>query len=390
MTSKPPCLEFPNWPTFDDAERSALQAVLESREWWRGGGTAVERFETSFAAHHGAKAALALTNGTHALQLGLEVLGVGPGDEVLVPAFTFISTSMAVQRLGAIPVPVDVRLDDFNLDPARIAEALSPRTKAIVPVHMAGQIADLDGIRSACDDRPIAILQDAAHAHGAQQRGRKIGELGFPAAFSFQNYKLMTAGEGGALLFDDPEVHQRALDLHNCGRPLKIRTYDHALPGTNYRMTEFGGAVLSCQLQRLDAQNAQREARAAQLYAALERLPGVHPIRRRPETTIHSNYMAMFRIDPGPDGARRRRFVELLVELGVPAYTTYPVVYRTGAFWAAPHPDGDRESWAKRCPCSERAASEGVWLHHRVLLGDERLIDDLVGAIEWTLGELGG
>jgi len=192
--------DLPAWPQFGDEERAGLIRALDQGQWWRMGGSEVDSFEREFAAYHGAAHALAVTTGTHALELGLEVLGIGPGCEVIVPAITFISSSLAVQRLGGVAVPVDVYPDTYCLDVAATAAALSPRTRAIMPVHMAGHMADMDELAKLAADAGVAIIQDAAHAHGATWRGQRVGELGSVAAFSFQNGKLMTAGEGGALL----------------------------------------------------------------------------------------------------------------------------------------------------------------------------------------------
>lgn len=196
--------ELPAWPQYSDEERNGLIRALEQGQWWRMGGSEVDSFEREFGDYHGADYTLAVTNGTHALELALQVLGVGPGTEVIVPAFTFISSSQAAQRLGAVAVPVDVDLNTYCIDPAAAAAAVTSRTKAIMPVHMAGQISDMDALAKLSADTGVPLLQDAAHAHGAQWQGRKVGELGSVAAFSFQNGKLMTPGEGGAVTFRAP------------------------------------------------------------------------------------------------------------------------------------------------------------------------------------------
>lgn len=157
---------FPEWPRYGDEERAGLIRALEQGQWWRMGGSEVDSFEREFAAYHGAEHALAVTNGTHALELGLQVLGVGPGDEVIVPAFTFISSSQAAQRLGAVAVPVDVDLETYCIDVAAAEAAITPRTRAIMPVHMAGHFSDMDALGKLSADRGIPLLQDAAHEIG--------------------------------------------------------------------------------------------------------------------------------------------------------------------------------------------------------------------------------
>ena len=252
--------DFPAWPQYDDTERSALMRAVDQGQWWRVGGGEVTAFEREFASFVGAPAGLAVTNGTHALELALELEGVGPGDEVIIPAFTFISTSNAVQRLGAVPVPAEIDPETYCLDPAALDAAYSEHTKAVIPVHLAGQVADMNAISEWAQRRGVAVVQDAAHAHGATWQGKRLGELGTVACYSFQNGKLMTAGEGGAITLADAADYDDAFARHSCGRPLGDRDYRHRTPSSNFRMTEFSGAVLRAQLTRLADQNARRGA----------------------------------------------------------------------------------------------------------------------------------
>ncbi|WP_431975969.1 DegT/DnrJ/EryC1/StrS family aminotransferase [Micromonospora haikouensis] len=372
--------EFPEWPQFGDEERAGLIRALEQGQWWRMGGSEVDTFEAEFGAYHGTPHALAVTNGTHALEVALEVLGVGPGTEVIVPAFTFISSSLAAQRLGAVAVPVDVDLDTYCVDPAAVAAAVTDRTKVIMPVHMAGQFADMDALDKIAADAGVALLQDAAHAHGAQWQGRKVGELGSVAAFSFQNGKLMTAGEGGAVLFPDEETRERAFLVHSCGRPRTDRDYLHRTTGSNYRMGEFTAAVLRAQLARLAGQIDVREQRWPLLAGLLAEIPGVVPQTIDPRTDRNPHYMAMFRI-PGITPERRRAVVDALIARGVPAFVAFRAIYRCEGFWAAGAPDETVEQIAARCPNVEQIHSDCVWLHHRTLLGTEQQMHDIAAVL---------
>ncbi|CAM5518101.1 DegT/DnrJ/EryC1/StrS family aminotransferase [Streptomyces tanashiensis] len=362
--------EFPAWPQFGDDERTGLIRALEQGQWWRMGGSEVDSFEREFAAHHGAPFALAVTNGTHALELALQVMGIGPGDEVIVPAFTFISSSQAVQRLGAVAVPVDVDPDTYNIDPVTVAAAITPRTRAIMPVHMAGQIADMDALGKLSADTGIPLLQDAAHAHGARWEGKRVGELSPVSAFSFQNGKLMTAGEGGAVLLPDAETYEKAFIRHSCGRPRTDRRYFHETSGSNFRLNEFSAAVLRAQLGRLDAQIATRQQRWPVLQELLRQIPGVVPQTVDPRADHNSHYMAMFRI-PGISEEGRNALVEALVARGLPAFVAFRAVYRTDAFWETGAPDMTVEELAELCPHTEAITRDCVWLQHRVLLGTE-------------------
>jgi len=364
--------EFPRWPQYDEAERDGLIRALEQGQWWRMGGSETDSFEREFAEHHGAEHALAVTNGTHALELALQVMGVGPGTEVIVPAFTFISSSQAAQRLGAVTVPVDVHPDSYNLDAAAVAAAITPRTKVIMPVHMAGLMADMDALAKISAETGVPLLQDAAHAHGARWQGKRVGELGSIATFSFQNGKLMTAGEGGAVVFPEGESerYETAFLRHSCGRPRDDRRYLHRIAGSNMRLNEFSASVLRAQLRRLDAQIALRDERWTLLSRLLGAIDGVVPQGGDLRGNRNSHYMAMFRV-PGIGEERRNALVDRLVEAGLPAFAAFRAVYRTDAFWEFGAPDETPEAIAERCPHTEAISADCVWLHHRTLLAGE-------------------
>jgi 3-amino-5-hydroxybenzoate synthase len=334
------------------------------------GGGEVDAFEREFAAYHGTPHALAVTNGTHALELALQVLGVGPGSEVIVPAFTFISSSQAAQRLGAVAVLVDVDPGTFNIDPEAAAAAITPRTAAIMPVHMAGQVCDMDALGKLSADSGVPLIQDAAHAHGAEWAGRKVGELGSIAAFSFQNGKLMTAGEGGAVTFVDAEQREEAFLRHSCGRPRTDRFYFHQKSGSNFRLNEFSASVLRSQLSRLDGQIDTRERNWPVLAGLLASIDGVQPQLTDPRATRNPHYMAMFRV-PGLTAERRNRLVDELIEQGLPAFAAFRAIYRSDGYWESAAPDESVEAIAARCPNTEAIYADAIWLHHRILLGTE-------------------
>jgi 3-amino-5-hydroxybenzoate synthase len=364
-------LEFPSWPQFGAEERTGLIRALEQGQWWRVTGTEVDAFEQEFAEYHGAEHALAVTTGTHALELALQVL---------VPAFTFISSSQAAQRLGAIAVPVDVDPDIYCIDVSAAEAAIGPNTQAIMPVHMAGQVADMDALAKLSADSGVPLLQDAAHAHGARWQGKKVGGLGSVAAFSFQNGKLMTAGEGGAVLFPDAEIYEEAFVRHTCGRPRGDQGYFHTVSGSNFRLNEFSAAVLRAQLSRLDEQIAVREQRWPVLAALLAELPGVVPQGRDERCDRNPHYMAMFRV-PGIGERRRAALVDTLTQRGIPAFVAFRAVYRTDAFWETGAPDLSVDQLAHRCPNSEALSQDCVWLHHRVLLGSEAQMHEIVSVL---------
>ncbi|MEU8825797.1 DegT/DnrJ/EryC1/StrS family aminotransferase [Streptomyces sp. NPDC048636] len=380
-------LNFPAWPQYDDTERAGLVRALEQGQWWRIGGSEVDEFEREFADFHGAPHALAVTTGTHALELALQVLGVGPGTEVIVPAFTFISSSQAAQRLGAVAVPVDVDLGNYCLDPGAVEAAITPRTAAIMPVHMAGQMCDMDALGRLSADSGVPLLHDAAHAHGARWRNQGVSELGAIAAFSFQNGKLMTAGEGGAVTFPDAEQYEMAFLRHSCGRPRTDRTYQHQTSGSNFRMNEFSASVLRAQLARLGGQIDTRVRRWPVLAEQLARIPGVLPQATDDRCTRNPHYMAMFRV-PGIPEQRRNALVDALVARGLPAFAAFRAIHRTKAFWETGAPDESVEAIARRCPNSEALSADCVWLHHRTLLGEEKHMHAIADVVSDVLAAL--
>ena len=227
---------FPIWPQYDERERKAIEEVLESRVWWRTPGTKTLHFENDFAKYHGAKHGIAVTNGTAALEVTMSALGIGPGDEVILPDFTFVATASAVLYAGALPVMVDVSPETYCIDVALAAAAITERTKAIIAVHMGGHPADLDVLSALAKQKGIALIEDSAHAHATEWKGRRIGTHGTAGTFSFQSSKLMTAGEGGIIITNDDAFEKQARSVHDCGRMPGEWFYSHFINGSNYRL----------------------------------------------------------------------------------------------------------------------------------------------------------
>src|SRR5436309_12729652 len=260
---------FPEWPQFDANERRALMEVLESRTRWRTPGTRTLEFEQGFAKVHGARHGVAVTNGTAALEVTIAALGIGHGDEVILPNFTFVATASAVLFANALPVLVDVDPETYCIDPDLVEDAITSRTKAIIAVHMGGHPADLDRLKKIASRKRLALIEDSAHAHASEWRGQRVGTFGVAATFSFQSSKLITAGEGGIILTNDDSIERLARSVHDCGRMPGEWFYSHFIYGSNYRLSEWQGAVLSAQLTRLDEQTAHRHENSR----LLDRLP---------------------------------------------------------------------------------------------------------------------
>jgi 3-amino-5-hydroxybenzoate synthase len=380
---------FPDWPLYDGREIEAVTEVIRSRKWWRNVGTQTTKFEQEFAAHHLARHALAVTNGTQAIELALAAADIGRGDEVIVPAFSFISTASAVLFVNAVPIFVDVLPDTYCIDPAAIAAAITSRTRAIIPVHLAGQMADMDAILDIAHHHDLLVIEDAAHAPCAEWKGRPAGTFHTAGTFSFQAAKLVSAGEGGLIMSNDADFIQRCLLISNCGRAQGDRTYQHVALGTNCRMSELHAAALRVQLTRLNQQIDIREANSALLDRMLGMSECIQPQALDPRVTRHPHYMYMFRYDAaGFGGLPRGQFVDALNAEGVPAFIAYPPIYRTpvfrersfGARWRSDFsllPDYTKT----HCPVAEEIGEKVVWLHHRTLLGDEEDMVELVEAI---------
>jgi dTDP-4-amino-4,6-dideoxygalactose transaminase len=381
---------FTAWPVFGTAEEERLLRTLRSGNWGRLDGAEVSEFETRFAAMHGCSHGIAVVNGTVALRIALLAAGISAEDEVIVPPYTFVSTATAVLESNAIPVFADIDLSTFNLDPAAVEAAITPRTKAIIPVHFAGQPADMDALMGIAADRNLVVLEDAAHAHGATYRDRPVGSLGHIASFSFQSSKNLTAGEGGIITTNDDRLAEACLSIHNCGRVPDGVWYEHHFVSGNYRLGEFQGAVLNCQLDRLEEQTTIRDGNGRRLAGRLSALPGIHPQARSVDCTRHSYHLFMVRIDPAAFGATRAAVVAALQAEGIPCSAGYGYslpdqpLFRNKAFGPFLHRAAATLDYGKsRCPNSDLiCGAQGLWLEQNLLLGAAEDIDDIAAAFE--------
>jgi 3-amino-5-hydroxybenzoate synthase len=398
---------FPLWPHYDEEEEKVLQEVLHSRQWWRTPGSKTLEFERAFAAYHQAKFGIAVTNGTHALEVALSALEIGFGDEVIVPDFTFVATASAVLSTGGIPVLVDVEDSTYCIDPGQVEAAITDRTAAIIAVHMAGHPADLDRLSEIAAGHNIPLIEDSAHAHGSEWKERKIGTFGIAGTFSFQASKLMTAGEGGMIITNDEAYEEKARSVHDCGRLPGRWFYHHYNYGSNYRLPEWQGAILTVQLKRLQAQGAKRFAHTRLLDDMLRSVEGITPQRLDGRCTHNGHYAYIFHYDREAfAGLSRDGFIEALKTEGIPEQASYPPLhaldlFRSGAYAGRLLPEDDRskrrmdEVLARGFPVTEKAAYETVWIPHFAFLGDEQDVREIAEAIQKIqrhaseLGELG-
>jgi len=380
---------WPRWPIFDETEEQAILEVVRSGKWWSVEGTKVREFEEAFARFQDAQFAVCVTNGTAALEVALRAAHIGCGDEVIVPPYTFIATATAVLAVGATPVFVDVEEESLNIDPTKIEEAITPRTRAIIPVHIAGCPADMDGVLEVARKHNLLVIEDAAQAHAAEWKGTKVGAIGDMGCFSFQASKNLNAGEGGAVLTNDPHWADQVWSVHNVGRVRGGRWYEHHVLGSNFRMTEFQAAILLAQLKRLPEQTERRTQNAHRLTEMLSQIPGIRPPRPDPRVTRHAYHLYIFRYDKNHFGGRPREdFLKALNAEGIPCSAGYVPLYKERVFLNRPISKdlcqlSTLKDYSKvQCPVCERACyEEAVWLYQNMLLGDERDIEDIATAV---------
>ena len=378
------------WPHYDEAEERALKQVLESRIWWRTPGTKTLEFEQAFAKFHGARHGIAVTNGTAALEVTMASLGIGAGDEVILPDFTFVATASAVLFANALPVLVDVDQGTYCINPDLVEEAITPRTKAVIAVHMGGHPADLDRLKKITDRKKLALVEDSSHAHASEWQGKRIGTFGVAGTFSFQSSKLMTAGEGGVIISNDKKFERQARSVHDCGRMPEEWFYSHFIYGSNYRLSEWQGAVLQAQLGRLDEQTKVRHRNACLLDRLLGTIPGITPQKLDERCTRNGHYAYIFHVNKKEfAGITTDRFIAAMNAEGIPNQASYPPLHQLHMFRNGEYRKRlcgkqakERHAFLKRrFPVTQKAAWETVWIPQPALLGDEEDMQEIAASL---------
>ncbi len=365
---------YPAWPSLAPGDLERVREVLETPHWG-GSGDFVEAFEEVFAQFHDSAFGVAVCSGSMALELALHSVGLGPGDEVIVPAHSFIATAAAVSRVGAAPIFVDIEAATYNIDPSCVPEALSDRTKALIPVHFGGVVADCDKLGEIADDRGLLLIEDAAHAHGAEWFGTRAGGLGACGVFSFQNSKAMVAGEGGILVTSAESVAARARSITNAGRLPDGGWFEHFELGTNLRMTGIQAALLSGQLERLPEQIRLREANFSRFRDGLEVVEGLELQRTTEGASVQTRYIVPGRVSRDAFGAGRDELVQAVQAEGVPIRPFYPhPLYANPLYRNLPHRQ-------LPCPVAEQASRDSFWLPLRLFMGTEEDAADAARAI---------
>jgi perosamine synthetase len=355
-------------PVLGKKELEAVKEVLESGMLIQG--KKVKHFEERFADYIGVEHAVAVTNGTVALDVALKALNIGPGDEVITSAFSFISSGNCILFQNAKPVFADIDPRTFNIDPSDVAEKITAKTKALIPIHMFGQPAKMDVLKEIAEDKGIFLVEDAAQAHGAEYKGQKAGSLGEMGCFSFYATKNMTAGEGGMITTNDRKLARKARLLINHGQSQK---YHHDTLGYNYRMTEICAAIGSVQLQKLDKFNVKRRENAQLLSNRIRKLHGltVPYVDKDVKPVFHQYVMRVENTYP----RGRDELADLLIEKGVGVAVHYPIpIYRQPLYLKLGYGE-------KKCPNTEEACRRALSLPVHPLV-DRKDIEFILDVLE--------
>lgn len=398
---------WPKWPQYTKATEFQLRDVLASGRWAISGpsvgSTPKEReFAEAFARFNGASYCVPTDHGSSALAIALQALGIGVGDEVIVPIMTWVATATAVLNVNAVPKFVDVETDTGCISPEAIRAAVTIRTKAIIPVHLHCTMAAMDSIMSIATENNLRVLEDCAQAHGACWKGKYAGTLGSAGAFSMQQGKVLTCGEGGAVITDDPLIYDRLQQLRADSRrysreeqpkPGEMYLWDAGeIMGSNYCLSEFHAAILMDQLTRLEAQNRHREANAVYLDERLKAIEGIKPIRR--PTQLEKQTLYEYAVRCSSEAFTHKPIDEicraLQAELGFPIYRTDRPLYENPLYCPATNNRYhlSAEYLAAIIPAKEQFPvarelhAELIVFPHRILLGNRADMDDIVQAFQ--------
>lgn len=389
---------WPSWPMWvADTDDKRVMDDIRSGVWSRD--KIATEFEEKWAQTLGAKRALLMVNGTNSLITSLIQFNIGGGDEVLVPPYTFIATVAAVLATGAIPVFVDVDPETFQMNPAKIEAKITSRTRAIIPVHIAGLPANLPAIMPIAKKHNLILIEDACQAHLAEINHKKVGTIGNAGCFSFQNSKNLAIGEGGAIVSDDVEFVDRCYSYHNYGNAfgtvIGTAGAGTVIPGTKLRTTEYQAAIGLAQLKRLDEQTTTRNENAQYLISKLNAIPGILPAKLYDCVTRAAYHLFPFRYKKEEfKGMPRNIFLKALKAEGIPCTSGYQTLnnmpYLANAFktknykkmYSADMLDIRKYNERNQCPVNDRLCNEeAVWFGQNMLLTSKADMDDIAKAI---------
>lgn len=382
---------FPVWPVWGKEEIEYLTKVIKSGKWGSLHGEFTPLFENKFAAYQQAKHGICINSGTTALRIALTAADIDVGDEVLVPAYTFIATASAVVEAGGIPIFVDIDPHTYNIDIAKAEMAITSRTKAIMPVHFAGRPADMDALLNLANKYHLIIVEDAAQAWGAHWKGRPVGAIGAAGCFSFQSSKNMNAGEGGIITTNDDMVAKMARSHMNCGRSEDGLWYEHFYFGGNSRITEFQSAVLLAQFERYDELKKIRQQNLDYLNTELSKIEGIETLMNDDRITSHACHLFIFRYKREVFANKpKNSFIEAMRKEGIPTSPGYSIpLYKQPVFLKRAFGPRGRsinlpiDYNTVFCPETEKACyEEAVWFTQNILLGDRADMDTIIASVQ--------
>jgi len=377
---------FPSWPRTSDEIRDHVLDTLNNEKWGVGSKTIAE-FNDNFANYHDAKYCISLHSGTSALWVALKAAGVKAGDEVIIPAYTFIATATAILMANAVPVFADIDLKTGNMDPNDIVSKISDKTKVILPVHIGGSPVDLKAIKTLAETHNLLVIEDAAQAHGARYGDKKVGAIGLGGIFSFQSSKNMSSGEGGAIITNDESFADACFSYHNCGRVRNGKWYEHHRLGSNLRMSALNAAMLIPQLDTLVHDMNLRDKNRESLDNFLNGLNGLTAMEMSDGATRSANHIYICRYNETEfSSISRETFFKAMQAEGVYTYKGYNPLYREPLFIT----NEEEYPWLKNRDYESLnlaqteifAEKEAVWLKQNHLLGDKKDIQDVVDAFE--------
>jgi len=395
---------YPGWPRGGAEEKRWLNKALQSGRWFAGlQGDDPEALGTlfgkRFADLHAARHALPVANGSVAIEMALRALGIRPGDEVIVPPYTFISTVTSVLMVGAVPVFADIHPQSYCLDPEDVQRRIGPYTRVIIPVHLAGHMADMPRLVKIAEKNNLAILEDCAQAIDAALNDKKAGTWGKLGTFSFQSNKTLTCGEGGLILTNDSGLAEKVVALRAFGRfreKQAVRSSDLTCQqlSSNYRLSEFQSAVLLGQLEKFPAEDSRRQANAKRLTAGIDGIPGLDHVCVAELSMKHGYYYYLLRYEPdayanlAPEricaalnaegipfvpGDRKPLYAHPVFEVkNLDATLSSEIIKRYRQAVDLTHPG---------CPATEQACGRTLILRHQVLLGQSADMDDIIEAL---------
>ncbi len=385
------------WPVWNSDAEKPMISVLRSGNWFRGNGTEASEFEKKYADLIGTKRVVATASGTAALETALHVMGVDAGDEVITSPYTFIATYNVVFNQKALPVFADTDQETFNINPNKIEEKITERTKAILPVHILGLPADMNRINSIAKKNDLAVIEDACQAWLAEYDGKKCGTLGDLGCFSFQNSKHIPSGEGGAIVGNNDKVMDLCYSYHNCGRAFGNTMSDftgYSFRGGNKRMTEFQAVVLLSQIKRARSDADKRLENALYLDSKLKDIPGIIPYKLTEGATRSAYHLYPFRYKSAYfDDLPREKFLAALSAEGIPCDGGYGQQYFDGLMEEAISSRGYKRLFSAQrlnryreelhnLPDNDQLTREAVWFFQNMLLADRKDMDDIIHAVQ--------